>query len=212
MRGYLSYMSFDIPLAFRLLFSRKPDLYIVEPPPTTTAVVVTVARLSRTPVVVRAADLWSDAAVMVSSSRFVPVALRRLELWGYKRVTHLFAAHAPLIARFRTLGIETPATAIGFGADTDAFHYDGEPLSDPPLFVYAGTYSEWHGAGIFVEAFAEVLGWHPAARLLFIGNGAERDSLRARQGAGHRRLCRVPGADAPGAPCTHPCRSHRLTR
>src|SRR5512133_4100201 len=50
-RGYLSYLSFDIPLAFRLLFSRPTDLYVVEPPPTTVAVVRVIAALRRTPYV-----------------------------------------------------------------------------------------------------------------------------------------------------------------
>jgi len=179
-RGYLPYLSFDVPLAFRLLFSRRPDLYVVEPPPTTTAVVVAIARLSRTPVVVDAADLWSDAAAMVSTNRLVLTALRRLELWGLKRARHLFVAHAPLAARFREVGIDTPATPVGNGADTEVFQYAGELASTPPVFVYAGTHSEWHGAGIFVEAFVEVLDQHPGARLVFIGNGADRDSLRAR--------------------------------
>jgi glycosyltransferase involved in cell wall biosynthesis len=182
-RGYLAYLSFDLPLVFRLLFSRRADLYLVEPPPTTTAVVIAVARMTGTPVFVDAADLWSDAAAMVTRKRFVLVALRRLELWGLRRATHLFAAHAPLLARLRELGIATPATPIGFGADTDAFRFAGEPAADPPLFVYAGTYSEWHGAAIFVDAFAEVLRGHPMARLIFIGNGADRDRMLARADA-----------------------------
>ena len=54
-RGYLSYLSFDLPLLFRLLVARRPDLYVVEPPPTTIAVVRIVAWIRRTPYVVRAA-------------------------------------------------------------------------------------------------------------------------------------------------------------
>src|SRR5690554_401825 len=34
-RGYLQYLSFDVPLFFRLLFSRRANVVIVEPPPTT---------------------------------------------------------------------------------------------------------------------------------------------------------------------------------
>ena len=37
-RGYLPYMSFDIPLFFRLLVERRPNVILVEPPPTTGAV------------------------------------------------------------------------------------------------------------------------------------------------------------------------------
>jgi len=92
----------------------------------------------------------------------------------------LFAAHDPLINRFRELGIGTPAVPIGFGADTKDFRYDGQAPAQPPVFVYAGTHSEWHGAGIFVEAMPRVLKEHPQARLLYYGNGEERDGMRAR--------------------------------
>jgi glycosyltransferase involved in cell wall biosynthesis len=48
------------------------------------------------------------------------------------------------------------------------------------VFVYAGTYSEWHGAGIFVEAMPSVVKEHPGARLLYYGNGEEREPMRKR--------------------------------
>jgi glycosyltransferase involved in cell wall biosynthesis len=179
-RGYLSYLSFDIPLVFRLLFSRRSDLYIVEPPPTTVAVVRVVAAFKRTPYVVDAADLWSDAAAMATTSRTVLRLLRWAEVWGLQGARHLMAAHEPLISRFRELGIRTPATAIGFGADTEHFRYTAQQPPEAPEFVYAGTYSEWHGAAIFLEAFAHVLERFPTARLRFIGNGQDRQLLRTR--------------------------------
>jgi glycosyltransferase involved in cell wall biosynthesis len=179
-RGYVSYLSYDVPLFFRLLFSRRSDLYVVEPPPTTVAVARIVGALRRTPYVVDAADLWSDAAAIVTRSPLVLWPLRRLELWGLRGARHLLAAHEPLVARFRDLRIATPASGIGFGADTDVFRYSGEIPPDPPVFVYAGTHSEWHGAGVFVEAFAQFLPHHPGSRLRFIGNGQEREVLRAR--------------------------------
>jgi len=184
-RGYLSYMSFDIPLAFRLLFSRKADLYVVEPPPTTVAVMRVIAALRRTPYVVRAADYWTEAAELVTRNRLILGTLRRAEVWGLQGAKKLFAAHQPLIDRFRSLGITTSAVPIGFGADTKHFSYDGQPPADPPLFVYAGTHSEWHGAGIFVDAMSEVIEQHPEARLEYFGNGEERDGMQARA----RELC-----------------------
>lgn len=179
-RGYLSYMSFDIPLAFRLLFSRRADLYVVEPPPTTVAVVRVIGALRRTPYVVRAADYWTEAAELVTRSRLVLGILRRLEAWGLNGAATLFAAHQPLIDRFRVAGITTPAIPIGFGADTKDFHYDGQVAPHDPVFVYAGTHSEWHGAGIFVEAMPAVLERFPGARLVYYGNGEERDGMLAR--------------------------------
>lgn len=179
-RGYLSYLSFDIPLFFRLLFSRRPDLYVVEPPPTSVAVVRLVAGLRRVPYVVRAADYWSDAAELVTGNRMVLGALRAVEAWGLRGARLLFAAHEPLIGRLREAGITTPAIPIGLGADTNDFRYDGSLPADPPVFVYAGTHSEWHGAGIFVEAMKDVVAAHPGARLLFYGNGEEREAMQAK--------------------------------
>ncbi|CAN5344643.1 glycosyltransferase family 4 protein [soil metagenome] len=179
-RGYLSYMSFDIPLAFRLLLSKRADLYVVEPPPTTVAVVRVVAALRRTPYVVRAADYWSEAAELVTSNPLVLGPLRAVEAWGLRGAKKLFAAHQPLIDRFRSLGISTPAVPIGFGADTKAFRYEGQIPPKPPVFVYGGTYSEWHGARVFVDAMPAVLSRHPGARLVFYGNGEDRDALQAR--------------------------------
>ncbi|MEO8527461.1 MAG: glycosyltransferase [Pseudolysinimonas sp.] len=179
-RGYFSYLSFDIPLAFRLLFSRRADLYLVEPPPTTVAVVRVVAALRRTPYVVRAADYWTEAAELVTSNRLVIGALRRIEAWGLRGAAMLFAAHQPLIDRFREVGIMTPAVPIGFGADTVHFRYDGQRPPELPVFVYGGTYSEWHGAGIFIDALPAVLARYPGARLVYYGNGEDRDALHAR--------------------------------
>jgi len=179
-RGYLSYVSFDVPLAFRLLFSRKANLYVVEPPPTSVAVVRVVAGLRRTPYVVRAADYWSEAAELVTRSALILGTLRRVEAWGLQGARMLFAAHQPLIDRFRALGITTPALPIGFGADTKDFRYEGQAPPEPPVFVYAGTYSEWHGAGIFIDALREIMERHPGARLVYYGNGEEREGLRAR--------------------------------
>jgi len=179
-RGYLSYMSFDVPLAFRLLFGPKPDLLIVEPPPTTVAVARVIAWLRRVPYAVRAADYWTEAAELVTSNPLVIGTLRRLERWGLNGAAMLFAAHEPLLARFREVGITAPAMPIGFGADTKDFLYGGEEPPSEPRFVYAGTYSEWHGAGVFLEAMPAVLEIEPNARLDFYGNGEDREALQAR--------------------------------
>ena len=61
-RGYAQYMSFDLPLALRLLAGRRPDLVVAEPPPTTGAVVRVIAALRGVPYAYYAADVWSDAS------------------------------------------------------------------------------------------------------------------------------------------------------
>lgn len=61
-RGYVQYLSFDIPLLLRLLASRRPDVIVNEPPPTTGVIVRLAAALRRVPYVYYAGDVLSDAA------------------------------------------------------------------------------------------------------------------------------------------------------
>ena len=63
MRGYVQYLSFDIPLFFRLLFARA-DLVVSEPPPTTGLVVaISLAGCADDPFVYYAADVWTDGLI-----------------------------------------------------------------------------------------------------------------------------------------------------
>jgi glycosyltransferase involved in cell wall biosynthesis len=164
-RGYVPYLSFDIPLFFRLLCSRRFDVIITEPPPTTGAVVRLVAGLRR-------------AAQQTASAAFVVRAVRIVERWALRGASAVLSVSDGVTARLAALGASDRALTIGNGIDVEAFNFTGETESDEdPLFVYAGTSSEWHGSGIFVEAFAEVLRELPEARLLFIGGGSERDEL-----------------------------------
>lgn len=181
-RGYVSYVSFDLPLAFRILFRKPADIYIVEPPPTTVAVVRLVSALKRRPYAVRAADYWTDAAELVVKSRFLIRVLARLERWGLNGAAVLFAAHEPLIGRFRRASISARAIPIGFGADLTAFRYGGQvpPRAPAPVFVYAGTHASWHGAGVFIDALARASVHMPGAKLVFYGVGDEREPMQRR--------------------------------
>src|SRR5699024_1596875 len=59
-RGYVQYLSFDIPAFFRLL-ATPADVVVSEPPPTTGIVVAISSMLRRRPFVYYAADIWSEA-------------------------------------------------------------------------------------------------------------------------------------------------------
>lgn len=199
-RGYVSYLSFDLPLFFRLLFMRRADLILVEPPPTTGAVVRIAGWLRRIPYVYDAADLWSDAASATTGSRMVLSALRGAEKFAIGGARRAFVVAQVYAERMRAIGIRTPTSVTGFGVDTTTFDYHAGPPPAEPSFVYAGSYSEWHGADIFVNAFARFISRHPTARLLFVGNGSERSALNQLAeslGIAHAIEFRdpVPGAD-----------------
>ncbi|MCZ4300523.1 glycosyltransferase [Microbacterium oxydans] len=178
-RGYLPYLSFDVPLFFRLLFLRRPDIVFMEPPPTTGFVVRVVCALRRIPYVYDAADIWSDAAEQVTSSRLVLRVLRATERFAMRGARAIVTVSEGVRERVAALGITQPVVVTGFGADTTAFVPPGDVPTDR-VFLYAGTYSHWHGAQILVDGYAAFSATNPGYVLRFIGNGSERGALERR--------------------------------
>ncbi len=176
-RGYLPYLSFDVPVLFRLLFSRRADVVLVEPPPTTGAVVRLVCAVRRIPYVYDAADIWSDAAGMATSSSTVVRVLRMIERFALRGAARLVTISADVARRLAELNIRRPVRITGFGADTQTFAY--RHADRAPYFVYAGSYSTWHGAEVALDALALLRTDHADYRLVVIGNG-DPAALRAR--------------------------------
>ena len=177
-RGYLQYLSFDLPLAFRLLTLRRPDAVFVEPPPTTGAVVRVICALRRIPYVYDTADIWSDAASQATDSSAVVRILRWIERFAMRGATNMVTISQGVVDRVRALGVSSPMSVTGFGADTSVFRYS--ETDTEPVFIYAGTYTGLHGADVLIEAFAQFTATHSGYRLRFIGNGTEQEPMRAR--------------------------------
>lgn len=177
-RGIVQYLSFDVPLVFRLLFARRPDVVLVEPPPTTGAVVRVVCALRRIPYVYDGADIWSDAAQLESVSGLVIRVLRAIEGFALRGATSTVTISQGVADRMRSFGVRRPVVVTGFGADVDAFRLAN--AAPQKLFVYAGSYAPAHGAEVLIGAFARFLQTHPGYVLRFIGNGVERPTVEAR--------------------------------
>lgn len=208
-RGYLQYLSFDVPLVFRLLFGRRADVVVVEPPPTTGAVVRLVCALRRAPYVYYAADIWSDAAASGAAPSWVVSGVRAIERWAYRGARAVIAVSEGVAARVRELSGDDRVVVVTNGVDTDVFRPDGHRASAAPSIVYAGTTSEWQGAEVFIRAMPIVLESVPEARLVYVGQGTAWSALRelasrtapgaidfvdavpAPEAAGHLRSARV---------------------
>ncbi len=179
-RGYASYLSFDLPLALRLLLVRDVDAIVSEPPPTTGAVVMVLAALRRVPYTFYAADVWSDATDSVGG---VPGPVRRAvrlaETTVWRRAARVLAISPGVDHRVEALtGGRARTAMIGNGIDTATFCPEGTDAGEVgPYFVYAGTVSEWQGASVFLDAFAAVRSERPDARLLFFSEGSGREEL-----------------------------------
>lgn len=184
-RGYGQYMSFDIPLALRLLVAPRPDVVVVEPPPTTGAIVRVVTGLRglngrRMPYVYYAADVWSDASASVGAPKIVVTILRAVERFALRGAREVLAVSEGVAERVRELGAD-PVTVVRNGIDTGVFNPEGAAPAeapDVPFLVYAGTASEWQGAEIFAEAMRTVVQEVPGARLVFLGQGSSWPALQ----------------------------------
>ncbi|QJW38310.1 glycosyltransferase family 4 protein [Cellulosimicrobium protaetiae] len=178
-RGYLPYLSFDVPLFFRLLTGGRPHVVVAEPPPTTGAVVRLACALRRVPYVYYAADIVSDAAGSTGAPRFVVGAVRALERFALRGASTVLTVTEAVEARASQLGAARTAI-VRHGVDTDVFNAEVAPLETGqhgPYAVYAGNASEWHGAEVFLEAWPDVVRAVPGARLVFLGRGSMHGRL-----------------------------------
>lgn len=179
-RGYVQYLSYDVPLALRLLAHRAPDLYVSEPPPTTGLVVRVVAGLRRRPYAYYAADVWSEAAGSAGAPSLLVRGLRALEGWVMRGARVVLAVSDGVAERVGALGVPAERiTVVGNGIDTGVFTPDGSSRRGDPYFVYTGTMSEWQGAGVFLEALALHRARGHRTRAVFLGQGTDLPHLRA---------------------------------
>lgn len=181
-RGWVPYLSFDLPLVLRLLTARKPQVYVVEPPPTTGVVVRVVARLRGVPYVYYAADLLSSAVGPADLPVALVRTLRAVESWVLRGAATVLTASGGLAAQVQVLGVpERRVVNVGSGVDTDVFHPATTSTDTPRTqrLVYAGTMSDVHGAEVFVRAFALIRAEFPEARLVMFGQGTQRTALIA---------------------------------
>ncbi|MGC5628511.1 glycosyltransferase [Georgenia sp. Z1344] len=189
LRGYVPYLSFDVPLSARLLRDPAPDVYVVEPPPTTGLVVRAVAAIRRRPYVAYVPDIWSDAATSTGAPGAVVEVLRRAESAVLAGAAATIAVSDDVAARAEELGARGVVVVRG-GADTETFTPAG-PMPDDddprPYLLYAGTASEWQGADVFLRALPRVLEQVPDARVVVLGQGSawpELERLAARLPSG----------------------------
>lgn len=181
-RGYVQYASFDGPLFFRLLFGRRPDVVIAEPPPTTGVVTRVACFLRRVPYVYYSADVTSAAISKIGVNRFVVRVVTAMERWVLNGAQAILAVSDGVRLELEKLGADpSRITMVGTGIDTQKFRADG-PAERPghPYFIYAGTMSEFQGAEVFIDAFLRIESTHPDVRLIMFGGGTDLERLKQR--------------------------------
>ncbi|WP_432561642.1 glycosyltransferase family 4 protein [Kineococcus sp. SYSU DK003] len=191
-RGYLPYLSFDVPLTARLLTGRRPDVVVHEPPPTTGVVTRLTSRLRGIPYVSYLPDVWSQGAVAAGAPVPVLRAVEIAETTALRGAARVLAVTDGMAREVIGRGVAAERVrVVGNGVDVDVFR-PGPPLAAHGLrVVYSGTMSEWQGAEVFVRAFAQFARERPDAHLTMVGGGVDVPRLR--------QLARdLPTVDLPG--------------
>lgn len=184
-RGYLQYLSFDIPAFFRVLFSSRAVVTLVEPPPTTGFFMRIANKLLGVPYVYYLPDLWGAASASFAPN-IVVKAVKALEAFAVRGAAAVIAVNEEIAETARVMGAKS-VHLIPNGIDTDTFTNAVKPLSSAereviglggaPYFIYTGTASEWQGASIFISALAQVIDKIPH-HLVFLGKGSDWDLLQ----------------------------------
>lgn len=178
-RGYLQYLSFDAPLALRVI-GRRFDVAVAESPPTTALVIAAVAWLRRRPFAYYAADVWTDGVISMGAHPVVVRLMRWMERRALRAAAAVISVSDEVTARLVALGADAARVhTVGNGIDTALFSPDVEPRSPGErYFVYTGTMSEWQQPDVFIRAFAQVADEHSEVGLRFFGQGAVEQELR----------------------------------
>lgn len=182
-RGYVSYMSFDLPLLVRLLTGPRPDVVVSEPPPTTGAAVRIACAARRVPYVYYCADIVSDAAALAGVPSIVVRTVTGLESFALRGARRVIAVSDGVARRARDLGARDVAVVPNGVRVPDAVVTgtpEGFPTCDGPVFVYAGTVAQWLAPEVFVDAFERVRARLGDARLVFVGQGSGWEALAER--------------------------------
>ena len=53
-------------------------------------------------------------------------------------------------------------------------------MESNPLVIFVGNFFQWHDVSTLLDAFVSVIGSHPDARLLLVGDGERRDEMMRR--------------------------------
>lgn len=184
-RGYLQYLSFDVPLFFRLLLSRRVDVVIAEPPPTTGMATRLACWVRRTPYFYYSADVTTAVVKKLGVHPLVLSAVSTMERLTLSGARGVLAISEDIRHEVVALGAERArVTVVGTGVDTSVFSPDGPRKTEKsPYFIYAGTMSEVHGASVFVDAFERVCREHPTVTLKMFGGGSELEAIKTRSRA-----------------------------
>ncbi len=153
---------------------------------------VAAKRKHRCPMVFEVRDLWPELPIAVGALRG-PIAkalARRLERWAYRNSSHIVALSPGMKEGVCRTGYpESSVTVIPNCSDVEEFRVPpsaGEAflaehpyLRGGPLVTYAGALGPVNGVAYLADIAVQMRAHDPSTRFLIIGDGKEREAIRA---------------------------------
>jgi glycosyltransferase involved in cell wall biosynthesis len=145
----------------------------------------------RIPLVFEVRDMWPAVPIAIGAIRnpLLVWAARRLEAFTYRYASHIVALAPGMADDIVAMGVaREKLTVIPNGCDLDIFTSSaGAPspreefawLGSRRLVLYAGALGRANGVGYLVRLAAEVVELDGEVRFAVIGEGAEKDAIRA---------------------------------
>jgi PEP-CTERM/exosortase A-associated glycosyltransferase len=170
----------------------SPDILHVHSPVLNALPALWVGRRRALPVVYEVRALWEDAAVDHGTTREGSVRYRlshAFETFALRRASHVTTICEGL--RKEIVGRGVPAdrvTVIPNGVDVREFAFGTAPdpalraelgLIDKRVIGFAGSFYDYEGLDLLVQAMATLAPRHPDLRALLVGGGSQEPALRA---------------------------------
>ncbi len=196
-----------------LVAEHRPDLIHAHSPSLNGLAALSAGRAAGLPVVYEMRSFWEDAAVDAGACREGDLRYRLTrasETWVVRRADHVVPICRGIADDLAARGVpgerlSVVANSVDFSRFSRAPDYD-DTLADRygltrgKTLGFAGSFFTFEGLGTLVDAMRRVREREPGARLLLVGDGAERADLEARtRAAGVDDIVvftgRVPHAD-----------------
>jgi PEP-CTERM/exosortase A-associated glycosyltransferase len=176
----------------RLVREQRPDLIHAHSPVLTFAAAHAVARRHRLPLVYEIRAFWEDAAVGNGTGREGDLKYRLTrgaETWACRRADAVGAICKGLLGDLEARGIaggklfEIPNAVdlAQFGAPLprDAALAESLGLADADVVGFLGSFYDYEGLDVLIDAMPGLLAARPRARLLLVGGGPMEAALKA---------------------------------
>lgn len=185
-------------IVFALRSSRRAagmsgDLIFATSTPLTIAIPgVLGSKKLKVPMVFEVRDLWPEIPIAIGaiSNSIVKFLARRLEAWAYANSEAIVALSPGMREGVLKTGYDSRRVAvIPNGSDNSEFTLAHERreawrarrswLGSRPLLTYPGTFGKINGVGYLIPIAERLRTIAPDVRILLIGDGAERELIRA---------------------------------